>query len=107
MRVRLSLENAAGHSLPGQFGSVELALLAEPSVAVPRDALIDTGRAAYVFVDEGDGHFRAALVEVGTALPDDELEIRRGLKADESVVSGAAFLIDSESRLRAAVAPVE
>ena len=107
VRVRLSLENAAGHSLPGQFGSVELALLAEPSVAVPRDALIDTGRAAYVFVDEGDGHFRAALVEVGTALPDDELEIRRGLKADESVVSGAAFLIDSESRLRAAVAPVE
>jgi Cu(I)/Ag(I) efflux system membrane fusion protein len=107
VRVRFSLKNPEGRSLPGQFGSVELALPAEPSVAVPRDAVIDTGRARYVFVDEGDGHFRAAPVEIGPALADDEIEIRRGVQAQERVVSGAAFLLDSESRLRAAVAPVE
>jgi Cu(I)/Ag(I) efflux system membrane fusion protein len=76
-------------------------------VAVPRDAVIDTGRGAYTFVDEGQGHFRAAPVETGSALPDDELEIRKGLKAGERVVSGAAFLLDSESRLRASLAPNE
>jgi Cu(I)/Ag(I) efflux system membrane fusion protein len=107
VRVRFSLENRDGRSLPGQFGSVELALSASPSVAVPRDAVIDTGKAAYVFVDEGEGSLRAAPVEVGSVLPDDEIEIRSGLSDQESVVSGAAFLLDSESRLRAAVAPAQ
>jgi Cu(I)/Ag(I) efflux system membrane fusion protein len=69
--------------------------------------VIDTGRATYVFVDEGEGRLRAAPVETGNVLPEDEIEIRRGLRESERVVSGAAFLIDSESRLRAAVAPVE
>jgi membrane fusion protein, copper/silver efflux system len=107
VRVRFSLDNREGRILPGQFGSVELSLAAEPSVAVPRDAVIDTGKATYVFVDEGEGRLRAATVELGNVLPDDEIEIRRGLLDRESVVSGAAFLIDSESRLRAAVAPLE
>lgn len=106
VKVRFSLSNRAGRSLPGQFGTIELtSLAAEPSVAVPRDAVIDTGKAAYVFVDEGEGRFRAAPVETGSALPNDELEIRRGVSEHERVVSGAAFLLDSESRLRAAVAP--
>jgi Cu(I)/Ag(I) efflux system membrane fusion protein len=107
VRIRFSLDNPEGRILPGQFGRVQLALAAEPSVAVPRDAVLDTGRSAYVFVDEGEGRFRAAAVELGSVLPDDEIEIRRGVAAEESVVSGAAFLIDSESRLRAAVAPTE
>jgi hypothetical protein len=38
-------------------------------------------------------------------LPEDELEIRSGVHAGEKVVSGAAFLLDSESRLRASLAP--
>lgn len=107
VKLRLSLDNPQGRISPGQFGRVELALAAEPNVAVPRDAVIDTGRAAYVFVDEGQGHFRAAAVETGATLPDDELEIRKGVKAGERVVSGAAFLLDSESRLRASLAPNE
>jgi Cu(I)/Ag(I) efflux system membrane fusion protein len=105
VKLRLSLDNAQGHISPGQFGRVELALAAEPTVAVPRDAVIDTGRGAYAFVDEGQGHFRAAAVETGVVLPEDELEIRRGVHAGEKVVSGAAFLLDSESRLRASLAP--
>lgn len=107
VRIRFSLDNPEGRILPGQFGSVQLALAGEPSVAVPRDAVLDTGRAAYVFVDEGEGRFRAAPVDVGAVLPNDEIELRRGVAAEESVVSGAAFLIDSESRLRAALAPAD
>jgi Cu(I)/Ag(I) efflux system membrane fusion protein len=107
VKLRLSLDNAQGHISPGQFGRVELALAAEPTVAVPRDGVIDTGHGAYVFIDEGQGHFRAAPVETGAALPEDELEIRKGVAAGERVVSGAAFLLDSESRLRASLAPSE
>lgn len=107
VKLRLSLDNPQGHISPGQFGRVELSLVEGPTVAVPRDAVIDTGRGAYVFVDEGEGHYRAAPVEPGAALPEDELEIRKGVAAGERVVSGAAFLLDSESRLRASLAPSE
>lgn len=106
VKLRLSLDNPEGRIAPGQFGRVELALAAEPAVAVPRDAVIDTGRGAYVFVAEGEGHFRAAAVEPGAVLPNDEIEIRRGIQDGENVVSGAAFLLDSESRLRASLAPM-
>jgi Cu(I)/Ag(I) efflux system membrane fusion protein len=106
VRVRFSLENPEGRILPGQFGSIELSLSAGPSVAVPRDAVIDTGKATYVFVDEGEGRLRAAPVEIGNVLPEDEIEVRHGLLEHEKVVSGAAFLLDSESRLRAAIAPL-
>ena len=106
MKLRLSLDNPEGRIAPGQFGRVELALAAEPAVAVPRDAVIDTGRGAYVFVAEGEGHFRAAAVEPGAVLPNDEIEIRRGIQDGENVVSGAAFLLDSESRLRASLTPM-
>lgn len=105
VKLRLSLDNSEGRIAPGQFGRVELSLAAEPAVAVPRDAVIDTGRGAYAFIDEGEGRFRAAAVETGAALADDELEIRRGIAAGEKVVSGAAFLLDSESRLRASLGP--
>lgn len=105
VKLRLSLDNPEGRIAPGQFGRVELALAAEPAVAVPRDAVIDTGRGAYAFVDEGEGRFRAVAVETGAVLPDDELEIRRGIAAGDKVVSGAAFLLDSESRLRASLGP--
>lgn len=107
VKLRLSLDNPQGHISPGQFGRVKLSLAEGPAVAVPRDAVIDTGRGAYVFVDEGEGHYRAAPVEQGVALPEDELEIKKGVAAGERVVSGAAFLLDSESRLRASLAPSE
>jgi Cu(I)/Ag(I) efflux system membrane fusion protein len=107
VKLRLSLDNPEGRIAPGQFGRVELALAAEPAVAVPRDAVIDTGRGAYVFVAEGEGRFRAAAVEPGAVLPGDEIEIRRGIQDGENVVSGAAFLLDSESRLRASLAPTD
>ena len=105
VKLRLSLDNREGRIAPGQFGRVELALAAEPAVAVPRDAVIDTGHGAYAFIEEEAGHFRATGVETGAALVGDELEIRSGIRPGERVVSGAAFLLDSESRLRAALAP--
>jgi Cu(I)/Ag(I) efflux system membrane fusion protein len=42
-------------------------------------------------------------VETGPAAGD-QVEIRKGLSAGDEVVTGASFLVDSESRLRAALA---
>ena len=72
------------------------------SVVGDTDAVIDTGRAQFVFVSLGDGYFEPRRVETGERL-DDAIEIRAGLEAGTQVASGATFFIDSESQLRAAM----
>jgi Cu(I)/Ag(I) efflux system membrane fusion protein len=102
-RVRLQVKNPDAALTPGEYGSVEFAVRGRSTVSIPRDALIDTGRDTYVFVAlEEQGHFEPRSVEIG-AENDDRIEVRRGLEAGERVVSGATFLIDSESRLRASL----
>ena len=103
-RVRMQLRNDATKAYaPGEFGTIELAVTARRGVSIPRDALVDTGTASYVFVVETEGRFTPRVV--ATSGSDEEhVVVRSGLVAGERVVSGATFLIDSESRLQASIA---
>ncbi|MBI3203484.1 MAG: efflux RND transporter periplasmic adaptor subunit [Myxococcales bacterium] len=103
-RVRFSVKNPDMGLRPGQYGWVELSQAARTVVAVPRDALIDTGLERYVFVQESPGRFAPRTVEVGVELGTDRVELTAGVRPGESVVSGATFLLDSESRLKASLA---
>ncbi len=108
-RVRMELPNPGLALRPGQWGR---ARFDAPSVAnaprelvVPRDAVIDTGDARYVFVDRGDGRYDPRAVALGPRRGDDVV-ITRGLSLGERVVTRGAFMLDSESRLRASLAEV-
>ncbi len=103
-RVRFIAENAAGDLRPGDIGDVWLRAPAASVVVVPRDAVIDRGRDRYVFVETSPGLFSPRVVSVG-ATRDDEREILAGLEAGERVVARGGFVLDSESRLAAALAP--
>ena len=104
-RVRLSLRNERQRTYaPGEYGTVELALPSRKVVTIPRDALIDTGTASYVFVVEAEGRFVPRTITASTSGDGDRVIVDAGLSAGERVVSGATFLIDSESRLQASVA---
>jgi Cu(I)/Ag(I) efflux system membrane fusion protein len=112
LRVRIPLANPDGALLPGMFGEVELEGPSREVTAISREALIDTGRQQYVFV-AGDGG-RLEPRRVGTGLiTRDRVEIVSGLSPGETVISTGNFLVDSESRLQAAlqgmaeVAPAE
>jgi len=102
-RVRMVLRNR-GTYVPGEYGTVEIAAPERTAVTIPRDALVDTGTATYVFVVEAEGRFVPRTVVVAGSEAERVL-VGDGLRAGERVVSGATFLIDSESRLRAAVQP--
>jgi hypothetical protein len=54
-----------------------------------------------VFVDLGNGYLEPRQVVVGSR-SGDRVAITRGLSAGERVVSSGTFLVDSESRLKAA-----
>jgi membrane fusion protein, copper/silver efflux system len=101
-RVRMQVKNAGRALKPGEYGTVDLAVAGRDVVTVPRDAIVDTGTAIYVFVVPADGRYVPRAVTVGGAVGDLTL-VTGGLAPGERVVSGATFLVDSESRLRAAI----
>jgi Cu(I)/Ag(I) efflux system membrane fusion protein len=108
-RVRLDVTNQGAQRLrPGAYGEAIFATQRDAGVApgvltVPRDAVLDTGRDRYVFVCRGDGSFEPRSVHVG-APSAERLEVHDGLRDGEAVVARGAFMVDSESRLRAALA---
>jgi Cu(I)/Ag(I) efflux system membrane fusion protein len=102
VKVRMVVPNDKNLLQPGQIGWVEFDRPARKALVVPRDAVIDTGTQRYVFVDEGRGTLAPRLVDVGVD-QGGELEVRGALAAGERVVSGAAFLVDSESRLQSSL----
>jgi Cu(I)/Ag(I) efflux system membrane fusion protein len=104
LQARLEFPNPGLRLRPGMYGDVTLEVGASEAVVVPREALVDTGEVQYVFVARGGGRFEPRRVRVGLG-GEGQVAILSGLAEGESVVTSAAFLLDSESRLRAALAP--
>jgi Cu(I)/Ag(I) efflux system membrane fusion protein len=64
--------------------------------------VIHAGAGEYVFVAHTGGRFEPRRVHTGVQYGV-QTEIRHGLAAGDTVVASASFLIDSESRLKAAI----
>jgi hypothetical protein len=88
---------------PEMYADVLLETSLPDVVAVPDAAVLSTGTRSIVFVVKEDGAFEPREVQVGTKTGG-YWEVRRGLEAGEKVITQANFLIDSESRLKAALA---
>ena len=70
-------------------------------LAIPVDAVIDSGMRKLVFVTRGDGYFEPREIVTGGRVGD-YYPVIKGLKDKEMVVAAANFLVDSESQLKAA-----
>jgi len=101
LKVRLETDNPGFALKPGMFVDVRFDIELPPSLAVPSDAIVDSGLRKTVFVDLGEGYFEPRSVETGWRIGD-QVEIRKGLMVGERIVISGTFLIDSESRMRAA-----
>lgn len=102
VKVRIEVDNARTELKPDMFGDVVIETSARTALLVPEDAVLDSGTRKLVFVTLGEGRLQPRDVQVGLHA-DGKYEIRSGLRQGERVATGAAFLIDSESRLKAAV----
>jgi YHS domain-containing protein len=85
------------------FVDIELPISLPPAIAVPADAVLDSGLKRTVFVDHGKGAFEPREVETGWRIGN-RVEIIKGLKPGEQIVLSGNFLIDSETRLELAAA---
>ena len=98
-KARFTVPNLGGLLKPQMFTNVDLSISLGRRLAVPSDAVINTGVRRIAYVDKGDGNFEPR--EVVTGVETDRLvEITAGLKAGDKVASAANFLIDSEAKLK-------
>jgi len=102
-KARVEFANVQGELKPEMFGDVVLRGQGRKGLLIPLDAVLDAGTTKVVFVALGDGKFEPREVTTGVTVGE-KVEIRVGLKAGEDVVVRANFLVDSESRLKAAMA---
>ena len=100
LKVRFEAENPGYVLKPDMFVDVELQSSGLSTIAVPVDALVDTGLRKIVFVDLGNGTFEPRRVETGWRRSG-LVEITRGLMNKERIVISGTFMIDSESRMQA------
>jgi RND family efflux transporter MFP subunit len=102
VKVRIELANPGLQLKPGMYVDVVPELPAPQGVVIPDSAVIDSGVRQVVFVRSDEG-FEPRQVRIG-GRGNGEALILEGLRAGERVAVRANFLLDSESRLRAAVA---
>jgi len=102
VKVRVEFPNPNFRLKPEMYGRIKLHLPLGRKLALPEEAVIDTGERKIVFVVHEGRHFEPREVQLG-AKADEYYEVLAGLEEGEQVVTSAQFLIDSESRLKAAL----
>ena len=104
VRVRIELPNSDGRLKAEMYGQVEIGAGTDavPVVAVPDSAVIDGGATQTVLIVKGEGRYQPREVKLGQH-GDGYVEVREGVTPGEKIVTGANFLIDAESNLRAAL----
>jgi hypothetical protein len=103
VQVRMTFANPDLSLKPEMFTNITMSAGLGRQVLIPQDALMDTGSEQYVFVDKGNGYVQPRKVTASTTAGD-KVGIQEGLKPGERVVTGANFIVDSESRLKGAFA---
>jgi RND family efflux transporter MFP subunit len=101
LKVRLEADNPVLALKPDMFVDVDFQVAMPRRLVVPAEAVLDTGLTKTVFVDRGNGYLEPRQVETGEQIGD-RVEITKGLKAGERIVTSGNFLIDSESQLKSA-----
>ena len=102
LTARLEFANPGLALKPGMYGDVVIEAPGEEALAIPQNAVLDSGTRTVVFVEEKEGRFVPREVTVG-ARGGDYYPVLSGLEEGETVVSSPNFLIDSESRFAAAL----
>ena len=98
-KARFTISNPGGQLKPQMFTNVEIKIDIGRRLAIPEDAIIDTGTRQIVYVDKGEGYLEPREVMLGIRA-EGLREVTMGLKAGEKVASSATFLIDSEAKLK-------
>jgi Cu(I)/Ag(I) efflux system membrane fusion protein/cobalt-zinc-cadmium efflux system membrane fusion protein len=103
-KFRLEFDNSESRLKPGMYANIYLeSTIAEDSLVIPQEAVIDSGVRKVVFVALGKGKFQPRDVKLGVEGNNREFQVLDGLNENEQIVISAQFMLDSESRLSEAI----
>ncbi|OGR91886.1 MAG: hypothetical protein A2992_08215 [Elusimicrobia bacterium RIFCSPLOWO2_01_FULL_59_12] len=100
-QVLVVVPNPEGILKPEMYLDAKILAPLGRQLAVPGEAVMDTGTRQIVFVEAAPGQFDPREVRVGQAA-EGYRPVISGLKEGEKIVTSGNFLIDSESKLKAA-----
>jgi membrane fusion protein, copper/silver efflux system len=101
-RVRITLANPGGRLRDGMFASIEILGTGGMALAVPSEAVIDTGKRKIVIVRRNGTFFPAEVTTGRDSGP--WTQILTGLSPGDQVVASGQFLIDSEASISGVMA---
>lgn len=97
-RVRVYLPSTQNIAVVGQLVTGSVHFTTEPSLWVPKEAVLDLGTRAIAFVQEGSA-FRPVAVTTGIS-QQDQVQVLDGLQQSDKIAVNAQFMVDSESFIR-------
>ncbi len=99
LNVRGTIDNHDAKLKPGMVGETYIHItLANKRLAVPRTAIIDTGKRKVIWCDLGENRYIAKTVTTGFE-SEGYVEIVDGLKENDGVVLEGNFLLDAQAQL--------
>ncbi|MEX2493255.1 MAG: efflux RND transporter periplasmic adaptor subunit [Nitrospirales bacterium] len=101
-KVRFEVANPGEKLKPGMYANVELTIPLGRRLAIPRDAVLETGERQVIFIHHGGGTLEWRDAKLGVQAGE-WVEVLEGVKEGDHIVTSANFLIDSESQLKSAV----
>jgi Cu(I)/Ag(I) efflux system membrane fusion protein len=102
VKVRLEFPNPGYELKPDMYADVQLNVDYGTQTLVPSEAVLNSGTRQVVFIAKPNGYFEPRDVKIGDQF-DGQTAVLAGLKPGEKIVASGNFLIDSESRLGAAM----
>ena len=102
VKIRIEFGNPGFEFKPESYVTVVIRTSGGLQLAVPKEAVIDTGAKRYALLAHPNGYFEPREIEVGEPV-DDYYPVLNGLAHGDKVVTSAQFLIDSETNLQAAM----
>jgi RND family efflux transporter MFP subunit len=102
IKVRLEFPNPGYELKPDMYADIQLAIEYGKQIVVPSEAVLNSGTRQVVFIAKPGGYFEPREIKVGDQF-DGQYAVLAGLKPGEKIVASGNFLIDSESRLGAAM----
>jgi membrane fusion protein, copper/silver efflux system len=103
LKLRLEAENPGMLLRPDMLVDVEFQVPAPVGISIPQEAVLDSGLQKIVYLETSDGVFEPRTVELGSAFAG-RVSVKQGLVEGDRIVTSGNFLIDSESRMKPAVA---
>ena len=99
VRVRVEVSNPHERLKPGMYVRAALAARGREALAVPANAVVETGTRSVVWVEVRTNQFEPRNVTTGERA-DGWVEILGGLEEGEMAVATGGYLLDSESALQ-------